>query len=488
MSTLPSLAGNDFADWLSPMIVKELRQSLRSAGFLWRFLLVQVALVFVILIAVIGGASANVSAAATGFFWFFVGLPLTFLLPAAALNSVSGETRDNTLELLLLTRLSARQILVGKWLASFAQAVLLVTTVLPYIAIRYFTGGIDLVGEFTIMGSLLGMNALLTALALAISPHLGKFGRVAVPLILFFGLFLVMNVVPMLFMVFRSTGGGGGGPAIGLAQVLLWLGSGLLTILLCFEAGSIPIAPPSENHSSRIRWLGLGILFFSVPFILLGRDPGIQALRVAAPILVLISIFSLLENPRLYPSLYVPFLRRGWLGKIAGFFFYPGWASGFYYVLLIFGGFFGLFFWNVSLPAAGKDTAQALLTCVSVLGTLLVPAALIQLLFPNFPRKGLLFIGLQIIFCLLGVMGLLLHENQEMEILPLFAVFPPNNLIFLNELNTVSELGVHLSIVSIVTSLAALAFVVRSRKAFLQIRAIEDLARLEMQGNAKGGI
>lgn len=472
---------SDFADWFSPMIVKELRQSLRSTGFLWRFLLVQAALVIVIIVAVIGGKSSGVATATTGFFWFFVGLPLTFLLPAAALNSVSGESRDNTLELLLLTRLSARQILVGKWLSSFAQAVLLVTTVLPYIAIRYFTGGIDLVGEFITMASLLGMNALLTALALAISPFLGKFGRVAVPLILFFGIFVIMNLLPLLFFALRGGAGGSSASAtVGLANVLLWLGSGALGILLSFEAGAIPIAPPSENHTSRIRLLGLVLLVFSIPFLFLSRDLGLQALLIVAAPLVLIAIYSLLENPKPYPSIYTPFVKRGWLGKIAGFLLYPGWASGFFYVLITFAAYAALFVWERGLPAPGREQAQTLLIFISILGTLLFPAALIQLFIPHFPRKGLLFIGLQVIFALLGVMGLLIHENQKIDILPLFAIFPANNLIFLDELTETDQLRLHLLIVGVVTLLAALTFLVRSLSTFRQIHAIEDAARREI--------
>jgi len=37
--------GDDFPDWLSPMLVRELRQGIQSGAFFWTFLLLQAALV-----------------------------------------------------------------------------------------------------------------------------------------------------------------------------------------------------------------------------------------------------------------------------------------------------------------------------------------------------------------------------------------------------------------------------------------------------------
>ncbi len=83
-----------------------------------------------------GGDGGN-TGVSSGFFWTLVALPLVLILPWTGLGAISGEHRANTLDLMFLTRLSAWRILLGKWIAIVAQAVLLLAAVLPYVVLRY---------------------------------------------------------------------------------------------------------------------------------------------------------------------------------------------------------------------------------------------------------------------------------------------------------------------------------------------------------------
>src|SRR6188474_3353491 len=133
--------GNDFADWLSPILVKELRQGLKSRAFVVTFIIVQVVMILLVgmqLLTLAGGGGRGAMDAFDGFFWAFVWLPLLVMMPARGLTAVSEEVKANTLDLVQLTRLSAFRIVFGKWVALVSQTFLLVAAILPYAVLRYF--------------------------------------------------------------------------------------------------------------------------------------------------------------------------------------------------------------------------------------------------------------------------------------------------------------------------------------------------------------
>ncbi|WP_317855526.1 ABC transporter permease [Chakrabartyella piscis] len=73
-------------------------------------------------------------------------------VPAFAAGSISGEREKQTLDLLLVTKLSPLSIVVGKMLASMAFVLLLVVSTLPVFALVFYFGSIHI-------GSLLLMMA-----------------------------------------------------------------------------------------------------------------------------------------------------------------------------------------------------------------------------------------------------------------------------------------------------------------------------------------
>ena len=121
--------GDDFAAWLPPMLVKELRQGVQSGAFFWTFLLFQAALFLIFSLQVLV-VDANPGAVRefTALFWVAAVAGVAVLVPLRGLGAIGGEQHGNALDLLQITRLSATRIVVGKWVALVAQSFLVAAT------------------------------------------------------------------------------------------------------------------------------------------------------------------------------------------------------------------------------------------------------------------------------------------------------------------------------------------------------------------------
>jgi len=134
----------DFSDVIGPMVVKELRQGLRTRAFTWAFLFVQG---FLLLFMMSGFSESSDGRDTAGSFWGLLQFALLIVMPFRGLNALNSEVRLNTMELITLTRMSAWRITYGKWLALVSQSLLLAVAVLPYIVLRYFFGGMNVLAE-----------------------------------------------------------------------------------------------------------------------------------------------------------------------------------------------------------------------------------------------------------------------------------------------------------------------------------------------------
>ena len=81
----------DFADWLSPMLVKELRQGMRTKLFVSTFLILQGLMMFSVILGLLTIGFSSDSSLSTGFFWTVISLPVLCILPFSGLGAVSNE-------------------------------------------------------------------------------------------------------------------------------------------------------------------------------------------------------------------------------------------------------------------------------------------------------------------------------------------------------------------------------------------------------------
>ncbi len=161
--------GRSLDDWLSPILVKELRQGMRARVFVISFLLLQLFLGTLVLANVAAQYDRDTLEEQNHFFWVILGFALLVLTPLRSLVAISHEVKNRTMETVLLTRLTAWRVVFGKWSALFAQSLLLVSAVLPYVVLRYFIGGDDIVSDLEWILVLLWFSGVLIAAGIAIS-------------------------------------------------------------------------------------------------------------------------------------------------------------------------------------------------------------------------------------------------------------------------------------------------------------------------------
>lgn len=462
--------GKDFSDRLSPIIVKELRQGLRTRTFVTLFIVVQVLMTLVVVVSLLSAAAGNDATAGTGFFWAMIGIPVLLVMPLRGLGVVSNEIKANTLELVLLTRLSARRIVLGKWLAIVAQTTLFVCAVLPYVVLRYFLGGINLVDDLIGLTLMMIASAIFTAVAVGISPYQNRITKV----LLWIGIILgAQMVLPLVFFVGMAGSMMPGVPLVGWASFFAVLALGVLVMALMLEVGAARIAPEAENHSLSQRLLAAAMLLPPLVLLLLG-SPVTPVITVLALILIIPTLTTAVCEPvRWNPGIYRGFARRAWIGRLAGGFLTPGWAAGANYTLV-------MLLAAAALANAVKlfDAEKALMAFTAIAGGILVPAALIRLIVPRTTKPMIWFMGFQTV-CLVAVVVVtsidgILSSSMHVGL----AVIPTCGLLVLlgDEIDT--EMAANFVVIyGVIVALCFVVLFLQARTAWRRIRELETAAR-----------
>lgn len=371
----------DFPDRLSPMLVKELRQGLRTSLFTSSFILLQVFMVFTVFI---GAAAEGDSSAVSGFFWFFLITALLVAMPIRGFNALSSELQLNTMDLIQLTRLSAWRITLGKWAALMSQTTLLVISILPYLVMRYFFGGIDMIQEFLILFFAFFVSALLTALTVGFSAFKSVLLRAFI--LGSAGLFAFSMVMTLSFA--GITGGRGIFPSGSITSADFWWNiataviGGFYAIYFLLDLGASQIAPQAENHASRKRLITIAFVAAILSMALTGVDE--ELVFVLALIAIILSwIDAITERPSILPSVLQPFEKNRIL-SIGKYFLTPGWHTGILFVVVSGLAFLSLSFFTtspVSTWAFGSLKSWAM--AVSWAGSITYPLIFIHLFIPN---------------------------------------------------------------------------------------------------------
>lgn len=159
----------DFPEFVPPLLVKELRQGLRTRGFVMFLILFPLLMSVPFFFYMMLGEDGMSKSVVNVFFW--IGLVMVFLLfnPLRALYSVDQEKKTRSDELIMLTRITSYRIVFEKWISFTLQTILLVLIVLPFFLLRYFLGGVDLIPELFIVGIMFFLSCVLTAMGLWVS-------------------------------------------------------------------------------------------------------------------------------------------------------------------------------------------------------------------------------------------------------------------------------------------------------------------------------
>jgi hypothetical protein len=320
----------DFPDWLPAMLVKELRQSLRAKGFVGLFLLFHLVAVLVfwwtLEINVASGLRETFNWL-NGVFWGLLNVVLLLVVPLRGLGGLRTEIDNRTLDLLVLTRLTAWRIVLGKWVALVAQAALFLVAIMPYGVVRYFFGAVDLTGDLRQAGWMFLLSAALSGVALWVS-GLPKLFRVILPILLFFSL-QSYGIVSVMAMMFGGRAGPGGGPGLPFVS-WGWSGlAGLALVTLVFLGLAVRrIAPPAENHALSARLLALALLLISgVAGLVVGPFGGSWAMAFGLEAIALVAAVEMAHDVMPMASHWRPWLGGGELRTLFGRLMLPGWPS-----------------------------------------------------------------------------------------------------------------------------------------------------------------
>lgn len=366
----PALAAarrtQDFPSRLSPMLVKELRQGLRTHLFTTAFILFQSVMVMSLMVGLADPGSPAVSA----FFWFFVVVALVIVQPLRGFNALSSEYLLNTMDLIQLTRLDAWRITLGKWAALNAQTLLFVTGVLPYVAIRYFLGNVNFVADLVMLLFLTLGSGLASAIMIGCSAFRSVLLRGTLVVSFAFGFLSLYGFIqsPMLLR----------GLGLSMNSFAVMSLSAITLIYGCFfflSFGASRIAPPSENLATRKRLVALGMVLLALGFAAFGIEEAVAF--VVLVILQLACIDALTEPLPIFAKVMEPFRRRALLRPL-GWLLSPGWISGLFFFLFCFTTGAAVAFAAFGMKIDLK-TATILLSSGN---SVLFPLILMHLLFP----------------------------------------------------------------------------------------------------------
>lgn len=377
----------DFPDRLSPMLVKELRQGMRTNLFTVSFILLQA---FMVICLMVGAGSPGDTEQISGFFWFFVAVALLGVMPIRGFSALFRESQINTMDLIQLTRLSAWRITYGKWLALVSQTLLLVAAILPYIVLRYFLGGIDFVAEMVALLLLCVLSITMTAITVGFSAFPSVLLRGIISAALLFFLFTFgVNII------LSSAFGGGGGSLFaqifgaGLGATFWWaivvtLFVASYIIYFFLDLGASRIAEESANHATRKRLIGLTfvVVTFVIPNFSINLE-GFVAVGIIA--LLVMWIDAITEKATLVPSILRPFVKRGPL-RPSLYLLTPGWHTGVLFV--VFSAALLLLVAALSPASVFQYSGRSIIFsielqifCIALTGCILFPLLVIHLFF-----------------------------------------------------------------------------------------------------------
>jgi hypothetical protein len=461
----------DFSDKLSPMLVKELRQGLRAKTFVVVFLTLQ-ALLGVVLLASLGASSSPQDAghSISGIIFMFFSIAVLVIQPLRGIGSLHTELKSNTMELMVLTRLSAWRIVLGKWIALVSQSGLLLAAIAPYLILRYWFGDMNLFGELILLLLIFLGSAVATALTVGLS---------AVPSIIIRGLLPLGGGVFLIFGSIALSFGRGFQELVDICSlqdpdsrwgILIVVLSGLYIAWTILGLGASMIAPAAENHSTPRRIVTIGALVVAIVITLLADLDSEVSASLAVIICVPAIIMALSEPFHPLPPVFRPFVKRGQIGRLVGRMLYPGWPSGFIFTLAI--SVLGLL---LSVGDGGTHFGDNEVAFIAgLLGTLIMPVAILGFLGDRVKNRFasyLLIIVSSLVLMIIMIMVAEAMPSSGRGFLWLFCWVPMINMT-LAEVNGFDD-SIVATVSVFVTAIYATIVLIFTLRAFKTVREVE---------------
>ena len=249
---------------LNPVLVKEVRQSLRGKQFRGAFGLTLILSLVVAITLVLNNAEDAAwdpigPVFLTGVF-SCLAVAVVGFVPLAAFNAMGAEFDENTYDMLILSHLRPRQILLGKLLAAGVQALLYFSVFGFFVVFAFLLGGVDLMLLLVSMPLLAVVSLGLSSLAIGLST-LSQKRTTRVLLMVLLSAVLVGSVIGAIGMQMSATQFGldlsDADTQMGITSLLV---AALILGSLSFAIGAARLAHEEENRSTGLRVLGFVIV------------------------------------------------------------------------------------------------------------------------------------------------------------------------------------------------------------------------------------
>ena len=248
-------------DRLNPILVKEVRQALRSRYFWGTYALALAAACIIgsFLLGMVDDPD-ELGRVFFGVVFFCLAASTMGLVPFQAFLAAGGSWDAERTNLLLLTSLTPRQIVTGRVLASLVQIGLLFLALLPFLGLGFLMPGVDLVAFAVIVVTTLLFGGFLSSVTIAASWLTGnRLLRVLLMTVIGGGLLWMVGIaVALATEMVRS-------PDMLADDEFKWAWSALVfhgaaVASLAFAAACARIAHAEENRSRPLRLLVLGLV------------------------------------------------------------------------------------------------------------------------------------------------------------------------------------------------------------------------------------
>ena len=339
---------NHFTNWreweLNPIVIKELRQAVRSwavTGMLLLFLTVLFITSLVFLVGQSFNVHENTELGGTMFQAFAVilaGASILFI-PLYIGVRVGAERVESNTDLLYVSTLSPGRIIRGKLLCGAYMALLFFSACMPFMAFTNLLRGVDLPSVFFILFFLFLVVCAANQIAifLACLPLSRPFKVLLALAGFFFSFWIIGGMIAMTFQMMRS------GVGAMMSDRNFWiaigtaLGAGVALVGLFYVLSVALISPPSANRARQPR------RYLTLVWLLGGALTIIWIFQVAQPELILVwtyatfflMVFALLVTISNADEL-SPRVRRdipaGGLRRLLAFPFFNGAAGGLVWV------------------------------------------------------------------------------------------------------------------------------------------------------------
>lgn len=357
------------SDWLNPILVKEMRQTLKSRQFIGSFMIMLAASWLITLFGLLlSGPQLETEGGGKLFFSaYYLALTVTIciVVPFGAFRSLLSERDLQTYEVLSITTLRPSQVVWGKLLSAVTQSFMHFSVISPFIAFTYLLKGIDL---FTILFLLLVSLCWSTALsmgALTVST-VAKHRQWQVPTTLMIMGGLVSASSQLAWLTTAGLAG-----QLRFDRLEFWLFCGTMLayaiayFVLCFQICVTQLTFDSDNRSTRVRlsvaaifWMTIGLGWLSYNGSWTGGpiDTGsLQAVTVLMAIqLGVLGLFIVTEPDELSRRVRRSTKRVRWFPTLFAMLF-PGGSRGLLFILfhlIALAGLAGAFAWNRVTPPA----------------------------------------------------------------------------------------------------------------------------------------